>query len=179
MEPRYSRKALFRAGLSALLGSPETYAPPAPRWLRPPGAIEERAFLEACTRCDDCLVACPQFVIRKAGPEAGAMAGTPVIVPHENPCLMCQGLPCIERCGTGALVRGERTRIGLATVTAARCYMALGQPCDYCVVACPETPAAISVARGEAARVDVERCTGCGCCAQICPPGAIAILDQR
>jgi len=179
MEPLYSRKSLFRAGLSALLGPRETLAPPAPRWLRPPGALAERAFLRACTRCDDCLRACPHLVIRKAGPETGAAAGTPVVIPHENPCLMCADLPCIESCGAGALVPGGRPGIGLATVAAAHCYMAAGQPCDYCAVECPEKPLAIAVSPGEPARVDTERCTGCGKCAQICPADAITIWDQR
>ena len=33
--------------------------------LRPPGAISEQAFLQACTRCDKCIIACPKDAILK------------------------------------------------------------------------------------------------------------------
>ena len=152
----------------------------APRWVRPPGAIEETAFLDACTRCDDCVRACPHWVVRKAGPELGeALAGSPVIIPAENACLLCEELPCIAACETGALLlpaQGERARIGLARVDDESCYMARGQPCDYCMVHCPEKPKAIDASvAGRPALVDPTRCTGCGRCAEICPASCITI----
>ena len=45
------------------------------RYLRPPGALPEMAFLAACTRCGDCGKACPVLAIVKAPPEA-ALADT-------------------------------------------------------------------------------------------------------
>ena len=42
-----------------------------PRLLRPPGALDELAFLTKCTRCDKCVRACPENAILKAGPSAG------------------------------------------------------------------------------------------------------------
>ena len=37
----------------------------AKRYIRPPYAISEVEFLLACTRCDDCVAACPHKVIFK------------------------------------------------------------------------------------------------------------------
>lgn len=159
-------------------------APPAarPPPLRPPGAVAEAEFRSRCTSCDDCLKACPHWVIRKAGPELGAgLAGTPVIVPADNPCVMCTGFPCAAACTTGALVMPQgRPKIGLAVVNQARCYSAQGQPCDYCHTRCPERPRAIGAfAPGQLPAVSAERCTGCGVCASICPAAAIGVRDAR
>ena len=158
--------------------------PPLKPFVRPPGAVEEARFLDRCSRCDDCVKACPEWVVRKAGSEFGErLAGTPIILPVENPCVFCEGLPCITACKTGALVvpaSGAFTRIGLAVVDAARCYMAQGQPCDYCVKDCPERPRAIRLgAPGKPAEVLADACTGCGECAEICPANAITIEATR
>lgn len=147
--------------------------------VRPPGAVEEARFLELCTRCDDCIRACPELVIRKAGRELGAgWEGTPVVIPAENPCVLCDGLPCVAACAPRALRPPAfgRGRLGLAVVDAERCYMGRGQPCDYCVKACPTVPKAIAVGeRGRAAVVRPDVCTGCGECAQLCPANALVI----
>lgn len=188
-EPSCTRRDLFKTLLTDLSSAAGSLAsgPIAPRrpakpFVRPPGAVEEGRFLELCTRCDDCLKACPEWVIRKAGPEFGSLQeGRPVLLPKENPCLFCEGIPCAEACRTGALVPpGPGVRIGLAVVDPARCYMGRGQPCDYCVKECPVRPKAISLGPpGKPAAVDPLACTGCGECAQICPADAIEIEARR
>lgn len=162
----------------------EALPPPAKPFVRPPGAVAEASFLALCTRCDDCVKACPEWVVRKTGPEFGKrLEGYPMLLPAQNPCVFCSGYPCIAACKTGALASpaaGAGVRIGLAVVDNARCYMGQGQPCDYCVKECPVSPKAISVsARGLSAGVDAGLCTGCGECAQICPANAISIEAMR
>ena len=158
--------------------------PPTKPFVRPPGAVAEADFLNLCTRCDDCIKACPEWVVRKTGPEFGKLLeGYPILLPAQNPCLFCTGLPCITACKTGALeapAPGAAVRIGQAVVNAQMCYMGQGQPCDYCVKECPVRPKAISLgARGLPAIVDASACTGCGECAQICPANAITIEALR
>lgn len=149
-------------------------------WVRPPGALAETGFLAACTRCDDCIKACPHLVIRKAGPEVGkGVATTPVIVPGDNSCRFCEGFPCIKACESGALLMPKpdtKVRIGTARIREAECYSVQNQPCDYCQTYCPEVEKAIVVARpGTAPAVNAELCTGCGQCAEICPTGCITV----
>ncbi|TPW19561.1 MAG: ferredoxin-type protein NapG, partial [Elusimicrobia bacterium] len=134
--------------VAAAFAKPKRALPPAPTgWIRPPNALGEAAFLAACTKCSDCLTACPHYVLRKLGPESGAaLSGTPVLFPRENPCLLCDGLPCAAACAPGALAKpvpGAKARLGVARVKASACYMAQGQPCDYCVTVCHERPRAI------------------------------------
>ncbi|RME00259.1 MAG: 4Fe-4S dicluster domain-containing protein [Deltaproteobacteria bacterium] len=204
MKGRYSRKEFFRIGFAeafrlfdevvqgvrAPLREVEralresASAPEKPIFVRPPGALPEEAFRAACTRCDECVKACPHWAIRKAGPELGAaLAGSPIMIPHESPCLLCTDWPCIAACEAGALsfpAPGTRVTVGRAVVEEAHCYMAQGQPCDYCVKHCPEKPKAIALgAPGEKPAVSDDRCTGCGICAQICPASAIRIVPER
>ena len=73
--------------------------------LRPPGAISERAFLQACTRCDKCIHACPKDAIQRVPKKMGFLImDTPYIDPVKVPCVMCDDLPCISACEDEALL---------------------------------------------------------------------------
>ena len=50
-------------------------------YLRPPGAVGEVEFLSLCTRCDECIKACPAKAIRRSNGLMDVAIGTPVIVP--------------------------------------------------------------------------------------------------
>ncbi len=151
-------------------------------WLRPPGApADDDAFRAACTRCTDCIEACPYQSIRRLGPERGEDAGTPVIIPADSPCYLCEDMPCIAACGAGALLPVARRDVtmGVARIRYDACYQAQGQPCDYCVTRCPLKGEAISFDDARRPRISDQHCTGCGVCAYLCPPGAIDILPNR
>src|SRR3546814_4747309 len=51
-----SRRALLRGAASAVV-------------VRPPGAVDEARFVERCTRCNACIVACSEHLLVRA--EAG------------------------------------------------------------------------------------------------------------
>ena len=162
-----------------------------PRLLRPPGALDEFAFLTACTRCDKCLPACPQDAIQKAPGSARFAVGTPFISPRAMPCFLCTELPCIPACPEGALVwprvsiKGVETtgpravRMGVAVVDANTCLTwakndRTTQACRTCVDRCPYPGEAIRL--GEEVEgshphplVDPVICTGCGLCEFGCP----------
>lgn len=155
--------------------SPLAFGPRAP--LRPPGALPEAEFRATCTACDDCVAACPKHAIRKAGPETGWGAGTPVIVPEEQACWWCEDFPCIAACEPGALLRrdGSVPPIGLAVIDRGACYAWQGQPCEYCLLRCPVEGKAISADDARRPVIDDAACVGCGVCMDRCPPDAIRI----
>ena len=66
---------------------------------RPPGALQEGDFQEACTGCDSCMVACPVNVVMVEDLEKRY----PVIFPETDPCIQCEDRPCITSCPTTAL----------------------------------------------------------------------------
>ena len=149
-------------------------------FLRPPGAVDEVTFLNRCTRCTDCIDACPYDAIKRLGSEFGSDAGTPAIIAHESPCHLCEDLPCISACETGALQPTARREVAMGTafIDLPRCYRTAGQPCDYCVTRCPVSDTAIAWDENDLPRIDPAHCTGCGVCVHQCPADAIAITDR-
>lgn len=154
-----------------------TTAPIRRAWLRPPGAGPEREFLTLCTRCTACQEVCPHQSIRRLGPEFGGVAGTPVIIPGESPCYLCDELPCIAACEPGALRSTAKSsvRMGKATICEPNCYAAQGNPCDYCVVRCPLRSTAIAMDGRGIPAISDDGCVGCGVCVYLCPAKAIEI----
>jgi NAD-dependent dihydropyrimidine dehydrogenase PreA subunit len=142
--------------------------------LRPPKAIEEHAFLAGCTRCNACVAACPPKAIVLAPERFRAAAGTPMIDPHRQPCLLCDGLPCVQACEPGVLARDLPVAMGRAAILPPQCLNRLGTTCTVCAERCP-VPGALTM-RGGMPVVDDATCTGCGVCHFACPAPTPAIL---
>lgn len=136
-------------------------------FLRPPGAVEEESFLELCTRCDDCINACPHNSIKKTSLQD--VKETPVIIPRENPCFLCEDMPCIKSCKTGALIPVERenVKMGVAQIKKSRCLAWDGQGCQFCLMKCPFPDEAIYLDDFKPV-IREDKCTGCGICEQVC-----------
>ncbi len=173
-----------------------------PALLRPPGALEEFAFLTACTRCDKCLPACPQDALIKAPGSARLALGTPYVEPRTMPCFLCTELPCVGACPEGALLWPRRTvkgqevegpravKMGTAVVSPDRCLTweseaRPAQECRTCLDRCPYPDEAIRLAEGTEGEirhpvVDAEVCTGCGLCEFGCPtPRSAIVVEPR
>ncbi len=175
-----SRRALFTG---AFLRQPPTA--PAARSrarqvipvLRPPGAVAEADFLAGCTRCGDCIRACPHQAIRLAPERLRSAAGTPFIDPIEQPCLMCADTPCITACTPAVLRRQPEApvpAIGLARIATVDCLAHQGTTCTTCSERCP-VEGAIRLT-GNRPLVVPDLCTGCGICHHVCPAPRNAVL---
>lgn len=141
---------------------------------RPPGAIEELQFMRGCTRCGDCITACPHQAIVPAPARLGPVVGTPVIDADTSACLMCEDFPCIAACEPGVLTHSIAPIMGTAQVTAHLCLAHHGTTCTVCSERCPMA-GAIVVEEGKPT-VDEDACTGCGVCRFVCPAPENAIL---
>jgi ferredoxin-type protein NapG len=143
------------------------------RYVRPPGAMPELAFLGACSRCGACAPVCPPSAIRYAGPEGGLATGTPFLEPDRVPCIACTDMPCAASCPTGALTVPEGvwagTRLGQITFHPDRCITFKGEACGICVQACPIGPAALDLDREGRPILRAEGCVACGVCVRECP----------
>lgn len=151
------------------------------RYLRPPGALPEAAFLDACTRCGDCLRACPaQCIVVEHVPadQPPTASAFPHIVARRSPCVVCDERACMTVCPTGALtlVRDSRDiRMGRAAVDHDRCLLSAGEPCELCVSRCPVGDAALIINDGDAVEV-LDGCIGCGVCEHACPTEPPSII---
>lgn len=152
--------------------------------LRPPGAIAESRFAQACTQCDACIQACPRSAIKKAPRKLGLLVmGTPYIEPMQNPCVLCDDLPCIAVCEDGALLPVKNkhdVKMGYAILDKEKCQAYGSSPCRQCITDCPISGA---VTQGPAGPVFHENiCTGCGICVWACntvnTPIAVKIKPQ-
>ena len=159
--------------------------------IRPPGALAESEFLAACVRCGLCVRDCPYDTLKLAELGDGVATGTPYFEARDIPCEMCEDIPCVVACPSGALVReltdiGE-ARMGLAVlIDQENCLNFLGLRCDVCYRVCPVIDKAITLERTHNPRSDrhamllptvhSDHCTGCGKCEKACVlPGESAI----
>lgn len=147
---------------------------------RPPGAAPEALFLQRCNNCHDCVTACPHNAIYTLADHVELGAGTPVMLPHERPCLMCDGFPCAQACTTGALTVPETSAwpLGKVRLVESRCLPFLGPECGACGGLCPDGVEALAIRRNRPV-IDDEACVGCGKCIEACPvrPGAIELVE--
>jgi ferredoxin len=159
------KRRAFQAAGMALVGVPlikateqykedvgGAYVGPAktnPWLIRPPGAMEEKAFLDRCVRCGECMKVCPTNALHPATLEAGPEGiWTPVLVPQLGYCEYYCTL-CGQVCPTGAIEELTvetklKTVIGTAFFDISRCLpYAFGVDCIVCEEHCPTSPKAI------------------------------------
>jgi len=137
-----------------------------PRLVRPPGALDERHFLERCIRCGACMKVCPNNALHPTLIEGGLEAlWTPVLVPRigycEPSCVLCS-----QVCPTGAIweisqaqklgrlkpgngksageAGGDPIKIGTAFYDQGRCLpWSMATECIVCEEWCPTSPKAV------------------------------------
>jgi len=151
--------------------------------IRPPGALDEKDFLGACVRCGLCVRDCPYDTLKLAKFGEKVTTGTPYFTARDIPCEMCEDIPCVKACPTGALDRSleniDNARMGLAAlIDEETCLNMQGLRCDVCYRICPIIDQAITLEMQHNARsgkhaifiptVHSEYCTGCGKCEHAC-----------
>lgn len=163
--------------------------------IRPPGALAEEDFLGACVRCGLCVRDCPYDTLKLATFGEEVATGTPYFTARDVPCEMCDDIPCVAACPTGALDHGLETiddaRMGTAVLIGHEtCLNYLGLRCDVCYRVCPLIDEAITLELQSNRRTSVhalfiptvnsDKCTGCGKCEQSCvlDVSAIRVLPQ-
>jgi len=173
-----------------------------PLVLRPPGALPEDDFVKACIKCGLCAEACVNRdsnknkdgskrpgTLKMAKGGDHKLIGTPFFVPTDTPCYMCDDIPCVPVCPSGALdmpsllnekneLDINKAEMGLAIVHKESCIAFWGIQCDACYRACPIQGEAITIEHQMNERtgkhafllpvVHSDICTGCGLCEKAC-----------
>jgi ferredoxin-type protein NapG len=179
-----------------------------PLTLRPPGALEEKEFMKTCIRCGLCVDACKtrdniiiidgekKVTLELGKPGDDVPLGTPFFIARTNPCYMCEDIPCMYACPTGALtpdrcendkkeVSIDYAKMGVAVIDSSSCIAYWGLQCTACYRACPEIDKAITIKWKKNKRtgkhayripiVHEDACTGCGMCEEACVTEKAAI----
>jgi len=142
----------------------------APPPLRPPWALAEEDFGTLCSRCGDCLRACPTGIL------VSGEGGFPIVDFSRGECTFCGD--CVTACMPGALRRDEgraawnhRAQIGEA------CLAQRGVECRICGEACGASAIRFRPRLGGVAlpQLDEVACTGCGACLAPCPTQALVL----
>ncbi len=157
------------------------------RFLRPPGALPEKAFVDACIGCGQCANVCPNKCISLYGLEGGLEnLATPKINARAQACILC--MACTQVCPTDALQKLEPTEegkravnMGTAVLLEEVCYSYAGRTCGVCYRACPLGGTAMTIGLFEQPTVHPEYCVGCGLCEQACVhmPQAIRVMPHE
>ncbi len=142
------------------------------RPVRPPWALFEAQFIEACQRCDDCIGVCPEKILRRGS------GGFPQVDFAAGGCTFCGD--CARLCEYGALVFGgdpNQLPWRLRVAIEASCLSLNGTVCRSCGEVCEEHAIRFRLEVGGIARplLDAGECNGCGQCLSVCPVGSIRI----
>ena len=184
------RREFFKWGLGkaaslAVREAEERAKQNARQWIRPPFAQSELDFLIKCTRCGDCIEACPHEVLFPLPPKYGLQAAaTPAMDLLNKGCRMCSDWPCVTACKDEALIlpkinkndqgEAQETQLPLlarATIDTSKCLPYLGPECGACAGSCP-VPHALEW-EGPKPKINPDLCTGCAMCREQC------ILDPK
>ncbi len=185
------KTSLALGGLGVLWGRSHKAKASPVRALRPPFALEEEAFDASCIRCGQCVQACPYQTLRLASSfHSGLSVGTPYFIAREVPCELCEDMPCVKACPSGALNdKGQdiyQSKMGIALISdQEKCLNWRGLRCDVCYRVCPVIDEAITLEKQHNDRtgahakliptVHSEACTGCGRCEKACVLSEAAI----
>ena len=140
---------------------------------RPPWSLAEDAFVDCCTRCDDCIKVCPTALLARGD------GGFPVADFSAASCTFCG--ECVKACKTGAIpfspdrepwqftVRIDEGCLARQRVECRVC----GESCEVRAIRFRQVPGGVALPE-----IDDAACTGCGACLASCPASAIARAER-
>jgi ferredoxin-type protein NapF len=126
-------------------------------------------FEDACTRCGECLAACPEKII------APSTGGFPSIDFSRGECTFCGA--CADACPEILFDRHWAEPWKFKALISADCLAKRHVMCRSCEDACAHGAIAFIPTRGRlpSPEINISHCTGCGACVSVCPETAIAI----
>lgn len=143
----------------------------APIAIRPPWTDQDR-IAQNCTRCGDCITACPEKVLVVDG------AGFPTFDPNNSRegCTFCKACASVCTFDVFDLTQAQpwTTKVAIDVST---CLPTAGVHCESCRDACLADAIRLRPRIGGPAipAFDLDACTGCGACVPVCPVDALTV----
>ncbi len=143
--------------------------------IRPPASVNPEEFYALCTRCGNCIKACPTKIL-KQDTRLGLGILTPVVIFDHAYCLeTCNA--CSVVCPSGAITlfsvnAKSQLTMGKAEVNTTDCLLSHQTECDRCIQVCSYKAIIIKGKDKESLilpEVESAKCVGCGACKIVCP----------
>ncbi len=164
--PQSSRRSFLRGNM---------HREPLP--MRPPWT-DEQLLVETCTRCDECITACPENVLLRGD------GGYPAFDPKQGSgmCTFCGD--CAKACKHNSFDASRTPAWSVcADIAQSSCLAESGIHCETCRDACDHAAITMKYRIGlpPSPVITVEACTGCGACIPVCPADAVQLahLDPQ
>ena len=172
------------AGLLAGLTLPRLMKPSVGTSIRPPGAVDPVLYNLLCSRCGNCIKACPTNIIIPYPDFNDPLSWmTPAISFKTGYCLETCNI-CGKVCPTGAITLFSVAAkpdlfMGIAEINTENCYLTNNRECIKCREACKYN--AVEFLQGSNVLImrpviDKLTCVGCGACEVVCPASCISVL---
>jgi len=138
--------------------------------LRPPWALDEALFQDACTRCGDCLASCPENILQHEG-----VNGYPMVNFSLGECTFCEC--CVDICPTSALNTSHQQPWSAKAHIESKCLAHKEVICTTCAEQCEAEAIRFVPTLGEISKpeLNIDACTACGACVAPCPTQAIEV----
>ena len=153
-----ARRGLFRGRLR--VAEPPVQLPWSVAWPQ---------FSTGCTRCGDCLAACPEQIL------VNGEGGFPTVDFQRGECTFCGD--CVAACKEPLFRPASETPWQYKASIAANCLANSQVYCQRCQDSCE--PRAIrfipTLGRVPTPVIELDSCNGCGACVQDCPVGSIKV----
>lgn len=156
-----SRRALLKANFKA------SQQPVRLPWVR-----DELEFVDACSRCGDCIKACPENIVIKGD------GGFPELNFSRGECTFCTD--CVTSCSEDLFASLDDHPWSLKADITDECLSVKKVVCIICKEQCEAEAISFIPKVGSVSQpiLDLEKCTGCGACVKPCPAKAIKLSYQ-
>lgn len=140
--------------------------------IRLPWVSDEIVFVDVCTRCHNCLSACPEKIIVKGD------GGFPEIDFRFGECTFCTD--CVKVCPENLFTPIEQNPWPLKAKISEKCLSYKNVVCNICKEQCETEAISFTPRVGRVSQPELvtEKCTGCGACIKPCPTQAITVSYQ-
>ncbi|GAA3531556.1 ferredoxin-type protein NapF [Zobellella aerophila] len=138
-----------------------------------PWSVDWFGFTAGCTRCGDCLRACPEQIIVPGD------GGYPIIRFSRGECSFCGN--CVDSCGQDIFFDKQQSPWRQLASFGDACLAKQGIYCRSCQDVCNAAAIKFKPRPGGISRPELigDLCTGCGACVAPCPVQTIAVLCQE